>query len=161
MAAPAPPSISYQAEVVDNFTNSNLDPVRYRRGWWLQESPNKGFGFDKAYWKHALSNNAVVHSAVRHPDSVRHLGGQRWNHTKSALLMQCSYDQIPKCLPDRRVSVLVSIGYNNFHGYGQQGIVTAFCEGYTECPNWVNRTASGGSTDNLVYYEWPPATPSS
>lgn len=140
-----PPSFDYQAEVVETFENSAGDPVVLRRGWWYEERPNKGFGFDKIFHKHGITNTAVIASLLKHPESVRELGPGRYNHVKTAKFISCSFEY--GCLTLKEVSVILAVSYHDFYGYGQFGVVTAYCDGYPypeKCPSWINSSTEYG-----------------
>lgn len=68
--ASAAPPISYQQTVVATLTNSVGDTVPLRRGYWLASSPSSGFGWDKVYHKHRITNIGVIRYIVRNPDKV-------------------------------------------------------------------------------------------
>lgn len=142
---PPPPPFDYQAEVVDTFANSDGDPVALRRGWWFADRPNKGFGYDKIVHKHGITNTSVIESLLRYPETVRELGPGRYNHIKVAKFISCSFEY--GCLTLREVDVVLAVSYQDFRGYGQLGVVTAYCDGFPypqKCPSWINSTTEYG-----------------
>lgn len=141
VAQPAPPPVDYQAEVVATMPNSVGDPVLYRRGWWYAETPNKGFGFDKVFHKHNITNDDVVRYVVGGPIKVENAGNGRWIHWGSFDRRDCG---LTGCTVLETVGVKVVIDYSNWGlapERGMLGINTAYCEGYVRCPDWVNATA--------------------
>ena len=84
-----PPSIDYQAYVVERFTNSAGGEVLYRRGWWYSDQPDRGFGFDKVYHKHNVGDNQIVGEVVQKPGNVDEVGGGRWVHQGLWQRRQC------------------------------------------------------------------------
>lgn len=129
-AADAPP-ISYQQDVVARLENSAGGVVLLRRGWQLGGS--SGFGFDKIFHKHGITNTQIVRAVVRYPQDVRRETPTRWVHEKQALLIGLGG-------VSQTLSVRVVIEYGGWTGPGQHGVVTAYCVGIRgRCPEWVNR----------------------
>lgn len=130
-SAAAPPPISYQQEVVARLENSAGGIVLFRRGWHLGGS--SGFGFDKIFHKHGITNKEIVRAVVRYPQIVRRETATRWVHEKQALLIGIGG-------VSQTLLVRVVIEYGGWMGPGQHGVVTAYCVGIRgRCPDWVNR----------------------
>lgn len=147
-----PPSVDYQAQVVETFKNSVGGDVLYRRGWWYTERPNDGFGFDKVYHKHNIKDNQIVGAVVRNPGTTEDAGGGRWVHTGVWQWRQC--DVNGNCVVKDQRTVRVVIDYAPWGlapDRGQLGINTAYCQGDLQCPEWINqlsaRNIASGSTD--------------
>ena len=126
-AAPEPP-LATQTAVVRTLANSVGDDVPYRVGWYSGGSA--GFGRTKVVTKHRITNDDVVAAVVRSPQEIR-LESPYWVHEKEARLVSLFGD-------DERLTVRVVINYGPWSGPGRQGVVTAYCVGYVECPDWVD-----------------------
>ena len=145
MAVRPEPPVSYQAYVRKVFTNSVGGPVFYRRGFWYAET-DRGFGFDKVFWKHNIKNDQVVAAVVRGPMEVRNQALGRWAHRGEFARRVC---KLSGCTVSERVWVRVAIDYNPFWGApksGMRGVVTAYCEfgkAWPRCPEWINQVFGG------------------
>lgn len=149
-----PPTVDYQAYVVEHFTNSVGDEVLYRRGWWYPETPGQGFGFDKVYWKHNIKDNQVVGAVVRNPGTVEDAGGGRWVHTGVWQWRQC--DSSGNCQVKDQRTVRVVIDYAPWGlapERGMLGVNTAYCEGDVQCPEWINELGAGRAGFDVRYVE--------
>lgn len=133
-AAPAPPSIDYQARVVETFVDANGNVVPYRQGWHAGGST--GFGYDKVAGKHKITNSNVLAATIRSPQEARREGDGRWVYEKTAILY--GFFTVSD-----QTTVRVVVSYGSWQGPDAQGVVTAYCVGYVgPCPEWVDRAFS-------------------
>ena len=128
-AAVPPPPIAAQEPVLSTFTSGAGDEVPYRVGWYGGGSA--GFGRTKVVGKHKITNDDIVGAVVRSPQTVR-TESPYVVHEKEAILVSLFGD-------DERLTVRVVINYGAWSGPGRQGVVTAYCVGPVECPDWINR----------------------
>ncbi|WP_447002162.1 hypothetical protein ACRAKI_20745 [Saccharothrix isguenensis] len=63
-------------------------PFVLRRGYY-NAATDKGFGFDKVYWKHNLTERAVM-ATTKWPRVRTHIGGTTWNYDTDVLRVRCS-----------------------------------------------------------------------
>lgn len=157
-----PPSVGYQAHPVEHFVNPTGGEVLYRRGWWYAEQPNNGFGLDKVYHKHGITNNRVVELPVRYPKKMEDAGGGRYVHEGDFVLKECN---LSGCTEKDRRTVRVVIDYAPWSiapERGHLGINTAYCVGDLVCPGWVNSVSPATTRDDqsapeVVEYSTPDA----
>lgn len=156
-----PPSIEYQAEVVREMTNSTGGQAVLRRGWWYPEFANQGFGYDKIFHKHGITNTDVVAGTVAQPDDVINEGGGRYVHLRTLIEVTC--DSVG-CVDTDSTIIRIVIDYSPWNAapqYGQLGVNTAYCQeepAVVRCDSWVNELgtapASTRNADPVVMAEW-------
>ena len=138
-----PPSVDYQAQVVETFKSSAGGDVLYRRGWWYTERSNEGFGFDKVYHKHNIEDNQIVDAVVRNPGTTEDVGGGRWVHTGVWQWRQCDVNGNCTVKDQRTVRVVIDYApWGLAPERGQLGINTAYCQGDLQCPEWINQLSA-------------------
>lgn len=137
-AAAAYPVNQIMSAWVDRFRYRNL----IRRGYY-DAARDRGFGFDKVYWKHNLTVGAV--RATTRGAQVRYpIGGTTYNYEADVLRIRCTgsgWARTCKAVEKRVVIAGHDFRTNTPDGLAF-GIVTAFCRGSIRCPDWVKNAAN-------------------
>lgn len=151
---PPPPGPYPINEVVAEATDLDGNHVVLRRGYY-DASIDKGFGWDKAYWKHGIINPNVFKDLISHSRPVHQPDGTlRYDipinraHCSSGPLGIASCQDTGESLT-MRIIVDPSIGRADVPGGGQKGVITMFPlpggsgvveinPEWTLTPPWVN-----------------------
>lgn len=152
-----PPDPSYPVnDVIAEATDLDGNHVVLRRGYYNAAS-DKGFGWDKIYWKHGLINPNVFKDLISHSRPIENQGGSlvyevpiNRAHCTSGFL------GLPSCA-DTGESLTMRIVANTNPSYdvpggGQKGVITMFPlpggsgvvevqKNWTLTPPWVNNYA--------------------
>lgn len=130
-----PPPYDYQREVVATFYDGHGREVLLRRGWWLGGNP--GFGWDKIYHKHKITNMNLVEKIIQNPNGGE-LQGEARVYRGFAQRFRC--DVSGRCTEVERIPLKAVVDFRNDPNMGgQKGVITAYCEyGRDDCPSWVN-----------------------
>jgi hypothetical protein len=152
-----PPDPSYPVnDVIGEATDLDGNHVILRRGYY-NGATDKGFGWDKIYWKHGLINPHVFEDLISHSRPVKNQGGTlvyevpiNRAHCTSGFL------GLPSCT-DTGESLTMRIVANtnpsaDVPGGGPKGVITMFPEAggsgvvevkpdWTLTPPWVNNYA--------------------
>lgn len=133
--AQAPPPFEYQREVLRTIDDGGGRDVLLRRGWWL--GGNSGFGWDKIYHKHKITNMNLVEKIIKNPDGGE-LQGTARVYRGFAQRFRC--DISGRCTEVERIPLKAVVDFRNDPNMlGQKGVITAHCtHGPVECPSWVN-----------------------
>ena len=137
--------------VINAGANSQYSYMPLRTGYW---SGSDGWGYDKAYHFHNLKTAEGIRYVMSSPRSNRddrtngvpgdvYSGRAKW-------YTNCEPGEVPSqpatgsCALKATNWVYVVYDYRDFPEYkyvtggNPLGVVTAFCGGGTECPNWVS-----------------------
>lgn len=152
-----PPDPSYPMnDVIAEATDLDGNRVVLRRGYY-SAATDKGFGWDKIYWKHGLINPNVFNDLISHSRPIENQGGTfvyevpiNKTHCTSGFL------GLPSCT-DTGESLTMRIVANTNPSYdvpggGQKGVITMFPlpggsgvvevqKNWTLTPPWVNNYA--------------------
>ncbi|MGZ9829986.1 hypothetical protein ACXYTP_24020 [Tsukamurella ocularis] len=141
-------------EIMGNaFVKGSWEPIPLRRGIWIPAIQD-GFGFDKAYHKHNLTNYNVILGVIEHSGSPGPGSNpELLKYSAPIYRLKCETSTRGKqCQPTNQmvvVEVIVSEesveslefppgSGNRVAVGGVQGVVTAYCKGMDRCPDWVS-----------------------
>jgi len=157
-ASAAPPSIDYQAAVLRQVNDNHGRQVLLRRGYY-DAAVNQGFGYDKMDKKHNLSDAGVALAVVNNPgqsgiqhgpdsddDAAAGSAGDRWWYRGVWQHRQCTADHRECTGPLEQIVVRVIVEFEPWASapqHGEIGLITAYCEGMTRCPDWINHLQAG------------------
>jgi hypothetical protein len=135
-------------DVIAEATDLDGNHVILRRGCYDAKT-DKGFGWDKAYWKHGVINPNVFKDVISHSRPVRQPDGTlRYDvqinrtHCMSGPLGIASCHDTGESLT-MRIVVDPRVGRFDVPDGREKGVITMFpLEGAVECSNWV-RTGPG------------------
>lgn len=132
------PSYEYQRQVVATFYDGHGREVLLRRGWWVG---GRGFGWDKIYHKHKITNLNLIKKIIKNPNGGTVSGTAR-EYRGLAQRFQC--DMSGRCTEMERIELKAVVEFRiDSNMQGQKGVITAYCNfGGPVCPNWVNNVAN-------------------
>lgn len=138
IAHAAPPPFDYQKEVVGNYTDAAGRPVLLRRGYYVD---GVGFGWDKIYHKHRITNQNLVEKIVKNPNGGEEQGTARV-YRGFAQRFHCDISN--RCSEVERIPLKAVVEFGNDANLGgPKGVITVFCEiGRPDCPSWVNNVSN-------------------
>lgn len=139
VAHAAPPPFDYQKGLVGNFTDAGGRPVLLRRGHYVGGG---GFGWDKIYHKHGITNPNLVEKIIKNPNGGSPEGTAR---VYRGFAQRFSCDFSNRCTDVERIPLkaVVEFREDSNLGPGQKGVITAYCDyGRPDCPSWVNNVAN-------------------
>lgn len=141
-------------DVIAEATDLDGNHVVMRRGYY-DASTEKGFGWDKAYWRHGVINPNVFKDLISHSRPVSNDGGTlvyevpiNRAHCTSGFLGLASCDDTGESLT-MRIVANINGGRPDIPDGGQKGVITMFPEkggsgvveikpDWTWTPPWVN-----------------------
>ncbi len=131
-------------QVLWQWKDSLGTPFVLRRGYY-NAATDRGFGFDKVYWKHNLTERAVM-ATTKWPRIRTHIGGTTWNYDTDVLRVRCSgWGPWRTCKVVEKKVVRAGHDFRKNHAGADAkafGIVTAFCLGTVRCPDWVKNSVN-------------------
>jgi hypothetical protein len=152
---PAPQSPPYPInEVIAEATDLDGNHVVLRRGYY-DATTKRGFGSDKAYWKHGVVNPNVFKDLISHSRPIGNDGGTlvydvpiNRTHCKQGVFGIADCEDTGESLTIRIVAN-ISGGNPDVPGGGQKGVITMYPlpggsgvveveKGWTLTPPWVN-----------------------
>lgn len=138
----APPPFGYQKEVLANFTDTGGRPVLLRRGYF---TGGAGFGWDKIFHKHGITNMNLVEKIIRNPNGGQ-IDGTARVYSGFAQRFRC--DVSNRCTEVERIPLKAVVDFRDDLnlGSGQKGVITAYCNfgsgGPPRCPSWVSNVSN-------------------
>ena len=116
-----------------------------RRGYYDADA-NAGFGWDKIFWKHNITQVSVVRTVISRSYGIADGATTRVYELRSDRIL-CTRRLGPWCLNARYTGewtvVRAIVNYRDDPKIGghnkQKGVITAYCKGVIRCPDWVSR----------------------
>lgn len=156
--------VYYWPDGYDGYPTNEIEGWAARKGSWhdiplrrgfYDSKWDEGFGYDKARHTHNLSNKDVILGVIEHathaePSHNENAGYVQysWNIVKT----ECS-SRKGKCETVDKINVIVVVDEDSRETFktdhynvpvkGVTGVITAYCEGMTRCPDWVNDAGRG------------------
>lgn len=137
-------------EVIREATDLDGHHVVLRRGYY---DGKRGFGFDKLFWRHGITNPEVFVDLISHSRPIRNKDGELI-YEVPIVRVHCSTGIFGSCQDTNerltmRIVVDTSTGRAGVPDGGQKGVITMFPiaggsgvtepqPGVTVVPNWVN-----------------------
>ena len=121
----------------DKLTDARGVTAVLRRGFFDREA-NRGFGWDKVWNQHKITNTNAVSYMVRNPNGGSAQGTKRvyfaYANRVECGVINCTVREVV------RTRTVVEFKYfPTYYGYsvgGQPGVLTAYCDNYNpECPS--------------------------
>lgn len=146
LTAAAPPPGYPSRQIMGYATDTYGASIPIRLGFYDSDA-DRGFGKDKAYYKHNIRSVSSIQFVIRSTNAEKQ-GTQRVYHAW-AIKKRCVRGV---CWAEKQIKIrgvaetaYKSVYYNQTVG-GRLGSMTTYCEGTKWCPDWVDYALSGGGS---------------
>lgn len=137
------------SQILDTaYRKGSWDEIPLRRGWWNENTPDEGFGIDKAGYKHNLRNRKVIIYVIEsartalpasNPDYVLYQKEINPTALDPYTGGQLSFPGVSvSVIVDERIGIPAAERSAGIPADQAVGLITAYCNGMTKCPDWIN-----------------------